>query len=95
MRYRLSEKAAQDVTDVYVYGARQFGTAQAERYYQRIERLLHFLADNPLLARERLEFSPPVRIHPIEAHIIVYVLDDEGLLVLRILGGRQNWEQYL
>lgn len=95
MRYRLSEKAAQDVIDIYVYGAQHFGTAQAERYYQRIELLFGFLAEHPRVARERAEFSPPVRIHPLESHIIIYVLDKEGLLILRVLGGRQNWERYL
>jgi plasmid stabilization system protein ParE len=63
MAFRLSEKAARDVIDIYLYGAREFGVPQAEKYHEGLARIFHFLSDNPLAARERTEFSPPVRIH--------------------------------
>ena len=42
-----------------------------------------------------MEFRPPVRVHFYQAHVIVYVLDGSGILVLRILHGRQDWEHLL
>ncbi|MFN3719548.1 MAG: type II toxin-antitoxin system RelE/ParE family toxin [Rhizobium rhizophilum] len=45
--------------------------------------------------RQRLEFTPPVRICPFRSHLIVY-LDLEGqVTILRILGGRQDWQAIL
>ncbi|WP_425545487.1 type II toxin-antitoxin system RelE/ParE family toxin [Labrys sedimenti] len=47
------------------------------------------------MGRERMEFRPPVRVHFYQAHVIVHVLDGSGILVLRILHGRQDWEHLL
>jgi toxin ParE1/3/4 len=53
------------------------------------------LADNPLIARERRELAPPMRLHPYQAHMIVYVEDGAGVLIVRVLHGRQDWESSL
>jgi toxin ParE1/3/4 len=45
----------------------------------------------PTLARERSEFTPPVRIHVHESHLIVYTVTDYHITILRLLGGRQDW----
>jgi toxin ParE1/3/4 len=47
------------------------------------------------LARERREFEPPVRLHPYQAHMIAYIIRDGGLLIIRVLHGRQDREKYL
>ncbi|QNT71077.1 type II toxin-antitoxin system RelE/ParE family toxin [Defluviicoccus vanus] len=48
-----------------------------------------------MLARERAEFDPPVRLHPYQAHMIAYIIRDDGILIIRVLHGRQDWERYL
>ena len=53
------------------------------------------LADNSLIARERRELAPPVRLHPYQAHMIVYVEEGQGMLIVRVLHGRQDWESAL
>lgn len=45
----------------------------------------------PTLARERPEFAPPVRIHTHDSHLIVCTMTDNDALILRVLGGRQDW----
>jgi toxin ParE1/3/4 len=92
MSYRLSRKAEDDLIQIYVAGTRGFGAAQAERYYAGLETAFAFLADYPQAARERVEILPPVRIHPYRSHVIVYVVDDEGVLILRVRHGREDWE---
>ena len=47
------------------------------------------------MARERTEFAPPARLHPYRSYLIVYLLDDEGVLIVRIMHGRQDWERHL
>lgn len=95
MSYKTTRQADQDIIDIYVHGVQEFGPAQAERYHQGLTDTFELLAANPRLARERPEFDPPVRIHPYEAHLIVYMVRDDGLLVVRVLHGRQDWERYL
>lgn len=95
MSYKTTRRADQDIIDIYVRGAAEFGVEQAERYHEGLVSVLELLAENPHLARERTEFDPPVRLHPYQAHMIAYVLRNDGILVIRVLHGRQAWERYL
>ena len=91
MSYRISRKAEDDIVQLYLTGVRLFGTAQAERYYDGLERAFKFVAAHPLAVRERTEIDPPIRIHPYGAHLVVYMADYEGVLILRIRHGREDW----
>lgn len=93
-RYRLSRKAEEDVIAAFVYGAAQFGVQQAERYHDLLEKTFQFLAENPEAARERAEITPPVRIHPIESHIVIYTVDERGdIFIVRVRHGREDWRR--
>lgn len=92
MTYRLTPKAAADIRHIYVEGARLFGPAQAERYHAELQQTFEILAENPALARERAELSPPVRIHPCGSHIIIYRVEyDGGVLIVRARHGLEHW----
>ena len=73
----------------------RFGPAQAERYQDGQFDVFRLLAANPKMARERQEFAPPMRLHPYHAHVIVYLEDGAGILIVRLLHGRQDWERAL
>ena len=93
MAYRLTEKAEEDVLRVFMQGVHLFGLSQAEHYHQELERLFALIAANPLVARERPEISPPVRIHPHKAHLVVYLADENGdVLIVRVRHGHEDWE---
>src|SRR5699024_3587028 len=94
MGYSLSVKAEEDI--VYIYRSmEQVGLYQADRYHQRLERCFQFLADNPLAAPERVEIMPPVRIHPVEAHLVVYRVDDDGnVFIIRVRHGHEDWQAF-
>jgi toxin ParE1/3/4 len=92
MAYTLSRKAEEDIVAIFLDGAGQFGLRQAERYHVLLEKTFQFLADNPLAARERLELTPPVRIHPIESHIVLYTIDESGdVFIIRVRHGHEDW----
>jgi toxin ParE1/3/4 len=93
--YRTTRRADQDIIDVYAHGAAEFGIDHAERYHRGLVTTFALLADNPRMARERAEFHPPVRLHPYQAHVIVYVERGDGILIVRVLHGRQDWERHL
>lgn len=90
MSYKTTGLADQDIINIYVHGV-----DQAERYHAGIVSVFELLAQNPHLTRERPEFNPPVRLYPYQAHMIAYTIRDDGILIIRVLHGRQDWEQYL
>lgn len=92
MNYRLSAKAEADLVQIYIDGVTDFGVAQAEAYQDKIDQTIALIADNPEIARLREEISPPVRIHPVHAHVIIYLVDDHRMVrILRVRHGRENW----
>lgn len=92
MPYRLSRQAADDVVDIFLAESREFGLEQAERYHDLLEAAFVFLASNPFAARERTEITPPVRVHPVSAHLIVYTLTAAGnVCILRVRHGHEDW----
>lgn len=92
MTYKLSRKAAEDLENLYVTGAREFGVAQAERYFSGLIEALEFLARYPLAARARPELGPATRGHPHKAHIIFYRPDGADIFVQRIRHGGEDWQ---
>ncbi|MES9884119.1 MAG: type II toxin-antitoxin system RelE/ParE family toxin [Sedimenticola sp.] len=48
MGYTLSRKAEDDIIYIFLAGVEQFGTHQAERYHDQLDKCFRFLADNPL-----------------------------------------------
>jgi toxin ParE1/3/4 len=95
MIYRLSLKAKKDLVNIYLYGKQMFGTVQAEKYNSGLIKSFDFIADNPHAVRERTEFTPPVRIHSFGSHIIIYHVKNDYVLILRILSGRQYWQEFI
>ena len=92
MAYKLTNSAEQDLIGIYVEGFRLFGERQAEAYAQTFRGTFELLAQFPGLARERVELTPPVRIHPCGSHIIVYLVMETGdVLIVRIRHGREDW----
>lgn len=92
MNYRLSKEAEQDILNIFLHTAEEFGIDQAESYHDKLSACFEFLADNPSAAPLRPEITPPVRIHPIGAHIVVYTLDEEGsLFVIRVRHQHEDW----
>jgi toxin ParE1/3/4 len=64
-----------------------------KRHHDEVFVLFDLIAANPRIARERNEIEPPVKIHPVKAHLIVYrVEDDEKIFVVRIRHGHEDWE---
>jgi toxin ParE1/3/4 len=92
VRYKLSRQAEEDIVELYLAGAAGFGVTQAERYHEGLKATLEFLAEYPMAARERTEISPPVRVHPYRAHLVVYRIEGHDILIIRLRHGHENWQ---
>ncbi|AXS40001.1 type II toxin-antitoxin system RelE/ParE family toxin [Breoghania sp. L-A4] len=88
-------KALGDLDDIWRYTAETWSLDQADTYIDELARSFETLAATPEMARERTEFDPPVRIHSHKSHMIIYTVDDDHVMVLRVLGGQQNWQAIL
>jgi len=61
--YTTTRQADQDIIDIYMRGAADFGVDQAERYHNGLAAVFDRLAGNPDMARKRMEFTPQARLH--------------------------------
>ena len=92
MTFRLTERAERDIVGIYRVSAETFGVAQADAYHRKLKQTFEIIGDQPRLARERQEISPPVRVHPCGSHIIIYTIcPDETVLIVRVRHGREDW----
>lgn len=89
--YRLSPKALEDLEGIWRYTAETWSVPQADSHINDIIRAFEAMVAMPTIGRERTEFTPPVRIHIHQNHILVYVIDNDAVVIVRILGGKQNW----
>ena len=93
MTYRLRAAAGDDIVRIYAEGVRLFGPNQADAYQDRLFKAFDLIAALPGIARERREIEPPVRVHPCGAHLIVYVIEGEDVVIARIHHASRDWTQ--
>ena len=91
----LRPAAETDLSEIWQQGSTKWGIEQAERYADGLFALFDLIAEFPELARERMEFTPPVRIHPSGSHLVIYRLEGPGVEIVRILHAHQNLMAYL
>lgn len=95
MPVKRTPQAEADLISIFLESAQRFGTRQAEIYAAKLSACFVLLETMPAMARERLEISPPVRVHFYGSHLIVYVVEGDDILLLRILHERSDWEREL
>lgn len=94
-RWALRPAAEVDLSMIWLNGAERWGVEQADRYVDGLFAVFDLLADFPGMARERDEFSPPVRIYPSGSHLVIYSLEGQGVQIIRVLHAHQNLMAYL
>lgn len=89
-KYTVSKAANSDIRSIARYTQDTWGKDQRRRYLDGLNEKFDMLAETPELAVERRDFQPPVRIHHYEKHLIVYAINDSGILIVRVLHQSQN-----
>lgn len=93
--YAFYPQAQKDLENIWRYTAETWSVEQAKNYTLELKSVLEFISHNPHIARERVEFSPPVRIYVHQSHLIIYKVTEDIIDIIRILGGAQDWERIL
>jgi toxin ParE1/3/4 len=90
-----SKKAEKDLIEIYRYGFLNHDEQKAELYIESLKEKCQVLADNPFLYRERKEFTPPVRIYHHKKHLIIYTVETNHILIVRIQHERMDIQKHL
>ena len=89
--YLLTPAAEKELEDIWHYSYETWSEHQANRYIEILEDTFVRLSYMPEQARELLDFDPPVRIFPSAKHIIIYRIAGRAIVIIRVLGARQDW----
>ena len=95
MAFRLTREADRDVAELYSFGTLTFGLPAATSYALGLQEEFHLLSEFPRAARERYEVRPPVRILPYGSHVIAYRIEDEDVVIVRVLHHSVDWTDEL
>jgi toxin ParE1/3/4 len=85
----------QDLIEIWLYTFDKWGERQADKYLDELDEATQLLAEQPMLSRERSEFSPPVRIHHHAHHLIVYLALEDGINIVRVLHESMDIDSHL
>ena len=95
LRLNVSPDAERDVDDIFLFGAQKYGVSASDAYLDGLQEAFVFLEHHPRIARERRNIRPPVRLYRYVAHNILYAIDGEDVLILRVLHHSANWIDHL
>jgi toxin ParE1/3/4 len=93
MGYRLTNKASEDIENIFQEGIEKFGLSQAIGYIDDLEKCFEFLSANPKICRQRFEIFPPLRVHLYQAHLVFFEIIEDDILIVRVRHGHEDWEQ--
>ncbi|MDD9991149.1 MAG: type II toxin-antitoxin system RelE/ParE family toxin [Rhodospirillales bacterium] len=83
--YRLTERATDDLNAIYEYTTVNFGLEQARDYLNGLHDRFEELATRPALGRSAERLAQGLRRYPYRSHVVFYVPEDEGVLIVRVL----------
>ena len=86
-------RARQDLVEIWRYIAGESGEPRADRYLRRLNDVVSYLAQQPLIGRKRPEIQEEgIRSFPAESHVIFYIALEDGIELVRVIHGSQDLE---
>jgi toxin ParE1/3/4 len=93
MAHRLAPEAETDLDDIWYYIAKENGGIQiADRLIESIADRFFLIATNPHIGRSRDEWRLGLRSFPVGKHVIIYRVEDNSVLILRVIRGSRDIE---
>jgi toxin ParE1/3/4 len=92
MKISVSDRARADARRIYLYLVDR-NPAAAERTIERIERKLEQLSHFPFIGPERPGMAAGTRAVVVGTHVIFYRVDDDTVVILRMLDGRMDIDE--
>jgi toxin ParE1/3/4 len=95
MGFRLTPRADEDVRQIHRRGRREFGRRQADEYSEGLYRVFVRLAQYPELGRLYDDIRPPIRLWWHRPHHVIYRLDGENVVIVRVIHASRDWPRHL
>jgi toxin ParE1/3/4 len=94
MAHRVAPRAEADLDDIWYYVAQESGSVEvANRLIDTLTGRFFLLAGHPYLGRRRDDdFGAGLRSFPVAEYVIIYHVEDEDILILRVAHGRREIE---
>ena len=97
MMYKISEKANEDIEEIWLYTAETWSVQQADRYYNMILDEIEYIAEHPLCGRDYSDVRERYRCLKVKSHLIFYkhVANEKFVEIIRILHQKMDIEERL
>lgn len=86
--YTLTERAEDDLLDLFLDGIEMFGLLQAHRYKDELEHCFQLIASRPQMGRLAPSIGEGVRRHEHQSHIILYEQAAGTIVILAVVPAR-------
>lgn len=94
-KFILSQKADDDVEELYADGVCKFGKPQAIKYLEELNLMFIFISENPEIGKKRNEIKIKLVSFPYGSHIIFYRIFKTHIRIVRILYGGRDLIKFL
>ncbi len=91
MRHEIGVDASRDLRELHGYGLQKYGGRQADAYLGELFAVFEQIAQWPVATRPRTSAQPPIRLRKHRAHNILYVVQTDTVVILRIFHHSVNW----
>lgn len=94
--YRISEKAVEDLNNIWVYTYENWSADQADRYYNLIIDEIEFISGNFMTGKSMDPIKKGYRASKVKSHLVFYrKSSDKRIEIVRILHQRMDIENRL
>lgn len=90
MTIKIKPWARADLTAIKLWSEDTWGPARTRDYLAGLRQALAQLEENPLIGRSRKVFAEGLRSWTYKAHIVFYIVLDDGISIVRVLHARRN-----
>jgi toxin ParE1/3/4 len=88
--YELTRKAEDEIEGIYEYSIINFGLEVAQRYIFGMHDCFELLADNQSWGNDYGFIKSDLLRYEYRSHSIYYCTTEEGILIVRVLGNKQD-----
>ncbi len=94
MNYEISEKANEDINNIWLYTYENWSREQADRYYNLIMDEIEFIADNFECGKSMEHLRKGYRSTKVKSHVIFYKKSSKNRVqIIRILHQNMDVER--
>ena len=95
MRYKLSNKAEQDLRLIYRYTLLEFGSLQADSYLTGLDEVLELIATSPDIAQKVDDIRSKYKRYLYQEHAIYFVEKGTHIFIVRVLHQQMKAQLHL